>query len=72
MHKQAQQLEAARVASETDGGIRQAFSSSVTLFVCLIEGIKLSPPLCEKILARTLYSDTFKGMVHQGSVTISR
>jgi len=28
----------------------------VTLFVCLIEGMKLSPPLCEKILARTLHS----------------
>jgi len=26
------------------------------LFVCLIEGMKLSPPLCEKILARTLVS----------------
>jgi len=29
MHKQAQQLEATRVASERDGGIRQAFSSRV-------------------------------------------
>ena len=31
MHKESQQLEAARLASERDGGIRQAFSSRVVV-----------------------------------------
>ena len=31
MHKPAQQLEATRLASERDGGIRQAFSSRVVV-----------------------------------------
>ena len=31
MHKEAQQLEATRLASERDGGVRQAFASRVVL-----------------------------------------
>ena len=31
MHKEAQQLEATRLASERDGGIRQAFASRVVV-----------------------------------------